>query len=79
MQPQPASSSDRCMLPKMKGLSFVLLVLLLMMPDGDGINPRMPRWFCKYKGVCRRSPCYAQEYSRGHHGCPRGFRCCAIQ
>ncbi|KAJ0004456.1 hypothetical protein NQD34_010670 [Periophthalmus magnuspinnatus] len=57
----------------MKGLSFVLLVLLLMMPDGEGTDPDMQYWTCGYRGLCRRF-CYAQEYFVGHHGCPRRYR-----
>uniref|UniRef100_A0A3P8WXT4 Defensin, beta-like 2 n=1 Tax=Cynoglossus semilaevis TaxID=244447 RepID=A0A3P8WXT4_CYNSE len=43
-----------------------------------GADPETQFWTCGYKGLCRRF-CYAQEYSVGHHGCPRKYRCCAIR
>nr|ASW20415.1 beta-defensin [Argyrosomus regius] len=63
----------------MKGLSLVLLVLLLMLAVGEGNeDPEMQYWTCGYRGLCRRF-CYAQEYIVGHHGCPRRYRCCAVR
>uniref|UniRef100_A0A3Q2C5Z7 Defensin, beta-like 2 n=1 Tax=Cyprinodon variegatus TaxID=28743 RepID=A0A3Q2C5Z7_CYPVA len=59
-------------LPNMKGLSLVLLVLLLM-PAAAEDDPEMKYWTCGYRGLCRRF-CYAQEYVIGHHGCPRRYR-----
>uniref|UniRef100_W5M285 Beta-defensin n=2 Tax=Lepisosteus oculatus TaxID=7918 RepID=W5M285_LEPOC len=35
-------------------------------------------WSCGYRRYCRRF-CYAQEYTVGHHGCPRRYRCCALR
>uniref|UniRef100_A0A8C4DI51 Beta-defensin n=2 Tax=Eupercaria TaxID=1489922 RepID=A0A8C4DI51_DICLA len=64
--------------PNMKGLSLVLLVLLLMLAVGEGNDPEMQYWTCGYRGLCRRF-CYAQEYIVGHHGCPRRYRCCATR
>ncbi|XP_040038468.1 beta-defensin-like 2 [Gasterosteus aculeatus] len=64
--------------PNMKGLSLVLLVLLLMLAVGEGHDPEMQYWTCGYRGLCRRF-CYAQEYIVGHHGCPRRYRCCAVR
>ncbi|CAJ1064062.1 hypothetical protein INR49_000605 [Xyrichtys novacula] len=64
--------------PNMKGLSLVLLVLLLMFAVGEGNDPDMQYWTCGYRGLCRRF-CYAQEYIVGHHGCPRRYRCCAAR
>ncbi|XP_075878174.1 beta-defensin-like 2 [Nelusetta ayraudi] len=64
----------------MKGLSLVLLVLLLMLAAGEvqGNDPEMQYYTCGYRGLCRRF-CYAQEYIVGHHGCPRRYRCCATR
>ncbi|KAM4727451.1 beta-defensin-like 2 [Anableps anableps] len=64
--------------PNMKGLSLVLLVLLLMLATAAGEDPEMQYWTCGYRGLCRRF-CYAQEYIIGHHGCPRRYRCCAVR
>uniref|UniRef100_A0A3B5KPZ1 Defensin, beta-like 2 n=1 Tax=Takifugu rubripes TaxID=31033 RepID=A0A3B5KPZ1_TAKRU len=64
--------------PDMKGLSLVLLVLLLMLAAGEDNDSEMQYWTCGYRGLCRRF-CYAQEYTVGHHGCPRRYRCCATR
>lgn len=36
-------------------------------------DSEMQYWTCGYRGLCRRF-CYAQEYTVGHHGCPRRYR-----